>query len=280
MSKIKPLLDVNTIKLIKKIKSSRLARNMTQAELSEKANITQSYLAYIEKFERNPSLETINKISIALEEPSILDFMKQSVRQREHNRSINKLPVADYLPLSKEDVIWLNTTQEKTVYLPASTYKLINKFKDELYYAYFMSDDSLSPEINNNSLIIIQYVDIDPYNEEDYQKLLSLNGSFVAVVMNGSAYAFIRKIIISDYGNLADRKDRHPILFQAVNSYNYYSFKINQNEERGFTQFKINPLSDQSCDVQIMDIKGFDAFVIIGVVLFVIDEIQVGNILI
>lgn len=60
----------------KAIKLCRHQKEMNQADLSKKSNISLSYLCLIENNKRNVMLSTLNKISKALEVPqSILVFL-------------------------------------------------------------------------------------------------------------------------------------------------------------------------------------------------------------
>ncbi|WP_028488889.1 helix-turn-helix domain-containing protein [Thiothrix lacustris] len=58
------------------IKLCRTQKGYTQSKLSEKANISVSYLSLLEKGKRDPNLSTLQDISTALEVPtSILMFL-------------------------------------------------------------------------------------------------------------------------------------------------------------------------------------------------------------
>lgn len=58
------------------IKLCRTQKGYTQTQLSEKANISVSYLSLLEKSKRDPNLSTLQDISIALGIPvSILMFL-------------------------------------------------------------------------------------------------------------------------------------------------------------------------------------------------------------
>lgn len=63
MQKVEELIQ----ELAKNIKQARKNKNISQMKLSEMAEISQSYLANIEIGKYSPSLETIIKISLALE---------------------------------------------------------------------------------------------------------------------------------------------------------------------------------------------------------------------
>lgn len=51
----------------KKVRELRKARGFSQLELSEKVGIDRSYMGFLERGERNPSLEVITKIAKALD---------------------------------------------------------------------------------------------------------------------------------------------------------------------------------------------------------------------
>lgn len=58
------------------IKLCRTQKGYTQSQLSEKANISASYLSLLEKGKRDPNLSTLQDISTALDVPtSILMFL-------------------------------------------------------------------------------------------------------------------------------------------------------------------------------------------------------------
>lgn len=57
---------VTHLKIAKKLKSVRIAQNLTQLELAEKANISANYYAKVERGEAVPSLDTFGKIVKAL----------------------------------------------------------------------------------------------------------------------------------------------------------------------------------------------------------------------
>ncbi|OGL21741.1 hypothetical protein A2707_00070 [Candidatus Saccharibacteria bacterium RIFCSPHIGHO2_01_FULL_45_15] len=58
--------DEITKKVARKIKTARLTRNMTQAELAEKAGLSISFYAGVERAESTPSVETLAKLAKAL----------------------------------------------------------------------------------------------------------------------------------------------------------------------------------------------------------------------
>ena len=58
--------DKTTKEIAKKLKQARLAKGLTQFELADKAGIHSNAFAKIERAERNPSLETLEKLIKAL----------------------------------------------------------------------------------------------------------------------------------------------------------------------------------------------------------------------
>ena len=58
--------DREYAELGQRIRSMRLGRNWTQAELAEYAGLSPSYLAEVERGGRNPSMETILNLAAAL----------------------------------------------------------------------------------------------------------------------------------------------------------------------------------------------------------------------
>lgn len=61
-----------------KIKEFRKLKKLTQGQLSEKANISRSYLGDVENGRYNPSLDFLESISTALEIPMYLFFKETS----------------------------------------------------------------------------------------------------------------------------------------------------------------------------------------------------------
>ena len=57
---------VTHLKIAKKLKAVRIAKRLTQLQLSEKAGISANYYAKVERGEATPSLDTFAKIIKAL----------------------------------------------------------------------------------------------------------------------------------------------------------------------------------------------------------------------
>ena len=78
----------NLVKTIgERVRYFRLYRGFTQEELAEKANIHYTYIGGIERGERNISLETLNKITEALE-ISPTDLFAQNYLKKETDKTV------------------------------------------------------------------------------------------------------------------------------------------------------------------------------------------------
>lgn len=78
----------NLVKTIgERVRYFRLYRGFTQEELAEKANVHYTYIGGIERGERNISLETLNKITEALE-ISPTDLFEQNYLKKETDRTV------------------------------------------------------------------------------------------------------------------------------------------------------------------------------------------------
>lgn len=62
-------------KILKKVKTLRKQKNMTLKEMAEKTKLSEGFLSNIENCKRVPSLDTLDKIAIALR-IDIVDFFK------------------------------------------------------------------------------------------------------------------------------------------------------------------------------------------------------------
>lgn len=62
-------LSATHIKLGQKIKLLRVNANLTQEELAFKVGVDRSYMGFVERGEKNPTLMTIMKIAKALKTP-------------------------------------------------------------------------------------------------------------------------------------------------------------------------------------------------------------------
>lgn len=62
-------------KILKNVKTLRKQKNMTLSEIAQKTKLSVGFLSNIENCKRTPSLDTLDKIAIALE-IDIVDFFK------------------------------------------------------------------------------------------------------------------------------------------------------------------------------------------------------------
>ena len=60
----------------KHLKSLRISRNLSQAELAFKGEFDRNYIGMLERGERNPSLKNLKRLAVALEItlPELLNF--------------------------------------------------------------------------------------------------------------------------------------------------------------------------------------------------------------
>jgi len=78
----------NLVKTIgERVRYFRLYRGFTQEELAEKANVHYTYIGGIERGERNISLETLNKITEALE-ISPTDLFEHNYLKKETDKTV------------------------------------------------------------------------------------------------------------------------------------------------------------------------------------------------
>lgn len=60
-------IDAEVSQIIDRIRETRIRQSLSQLELAEKANISQSFLASLESGKKSPSVETILKLAYALD---------------------------------------------------------------------------------------------------------------------------------------------------------------------------------------------------------------------
>lgn len=76
----------------KQLRALRTSRKMSQEELAFKAGISAAHLGQIERAEKNPTLETVGKLSDALEITlSELFAFEQSTAQTENDTTLAKI---------------------------------------------------------------------------------------------------------------------------------------------------------------------------------------------
>jgi len=91
----------------KKIRQLRLARfgpKLTQESLSERAKISVSFLSMIERGERSPHLETLQRIAAALEVPMVELFAFEETQEKVEPLFRPLIEACRKQSLSKRDV--------------------------------------------------------------------------------------------------------------------------------------------------------------------------------
>lgn len=73
----------------KVIKEARLEKGYSQSELAQKTGISNSYLSQIESEKQDPSLETMEQLSAALDVPTYILFFK-AIQEENIQNSDNK----------------------------------------------------------------------------------------------------------------------------------------------------------------------------------------------
>lgn len=85
-----------------RIRELRNERHMSQEELSFKAGISPAHLGQIERALKNPTIDTIAKISAALDIPAAALFSTESVSSSAQNAIIGKIN-AQLLSMSEDE---------------------------------------------------------------------------------------------------------------------------------------------------------------------------------
>lgn len=85
-----------------RIRELRTQRHMSQEELSFKAGISPAHLGQIERALKNPTIDTIAKISVALDIPIADLFTMDAVATTPHNATLGKID-AQLLSMSEEE---------------------------------------------------------------------------------------------------------------------------------------------------------------------------------
>lgn len=106
----------NNIKVIRK------SKNMTQEELAEKCGLQTSYLAGVERGERNITLQTLEKILMGLEEvpKNIFNFEGLNLNQEDFKKKELSVLLQNLIQDKKENEIRLILNIAKEVF---NTYK-------------------------------------------------------------------------------------------------------------------------------------------------------------
>jgi transcriptional regulator with XRE-family HTH domain len=84
------------------IKFFRKKAKMTQVELAEKANISRSYLADVERNRYNPSFETLKAIASALNVPISSLIGEEDAKNSNHDTQLPELTEKDERDIAKD----------------------------------------------------------------------------------------------------------------------------------------------------------------------------------
>ncbi len=251
----KILLSHRQIDIIKNIREKRKELGITQKELGEKVKLSQSYIATIENFEQFPSDESLKKILEILN-------IKYLGLPKITSRNIDKIPLSDNLIFNKNDAIILNNNMKNTVILSKRIKTTItnNDTPDKLYYAYYLKDDSLYPEIKKDDLVIVEFQEVDVY--EKYDNLKSVN-SYVVAVNDTETELVIRRLTSPKFK--VNYSEVYPLVLHSINP-DYYSYELYKGG--GYSKFKIDINTKKPYDIQADN----DKWHIKGLVLFAIEE--------
>jgi transcriptional regulator with XRE-family HTH domain len=246
------------------IKEIRKDKNISQVELAKKLNTTQSYIAQVESGNRKLSQKSLQKIFKALNVPDdeILSILS------DENFKLVKL--SEFIIRNKKDLKNLS----EHIFLPYRlSYELVF-IKRELsaidkepeFYAYIMPDDSMSPEINEDDILIIHFLDFDFLSENSYLVLDS--NPFVTVVIKENTgidvvdeeSGYIRKAA------LINLTDDFPI--SSLNSINPEHESFIVESEKKYTKFKRDNTTGKMTGI----VDKFGEVQIKGIVVAVIKE--------
>ncbi len=79
----------------KVIKEARLEKGYSQSELAQKTGISNSYLSQIESEKQDPSLETMEQLSTALDVPTYILFFKamqeENIQNPDNKRFVREI---------------------------------------------------------------------------------------------------------------------------------------------------------------------------------------------
>ena len=160
--KYKAQLTQKEIFAIDLIKRSRKNKGISQYQLADKVNISQSLIAQIENGWKKPDEEILNKIF------KVLDINLGDLSNLTEDKSLMPIiKLTEYLITDKAELSKLSDSN--SLFITPKILKKIQENPDiiENIYGYIMPDNSMSPEIKKGDIIIIQYLNIDLYKTPD-----------------------------------------------------------------------------------------------------------------
>ena len=159
---------------IKKIKEVRISKNISQADLANKTDVSRLTIVEFENFKRKPSDKLLKKF-INIFNDEYLNKLSNSIKQEREDQEKNidysgyefkPVPISNEIITSKTDIKNL-TNNKAVVFIPGKIAEVISKMKD--VYAYKMPDNSMSPEFKKGDFAIIKYIEnIKPKDIEDF----------------------------------------------------------------------------------------------------------------
>ena len=152
MKRKNPKLSFLEIKLIKKIIEVRKTFGLSQEDVAKRAGVSRGFIAQFETFRQKPSEDIIKKISRGLNYIGIIDEYEK----------INKLQISNYIPVIPIlEHICTNSSdlqnQSGLFVVPEKISQIVEAIPG--IYVYEIKDDSLSPDINKDDILIIKYFD-------------------------------------------------------------------------------------------------------------------------
>lgn len=89
----------------KRVKNIRMSKNLSQEKLAELSGLHSTYIGQIERGEKNPTIESIYKISVGLD-ISLSDFFK----------NVSKKSVKNYADEIYNEMLSLSVKKQKKIY--------------------------------------------------------------------------------------------------------------------------------------------------------------------
>ena len=154
MKRKNPDLSFLEIKLIKKIIEVRKTFGLSQEDVAKQAGVSRGFIAQFETFRQKPSKDIIKKISRGLNYIGIIDeYEKINQDKLQISNYLSVIPILEYICTNSS-----NLQQHSGLFVVPEK---ISQFTDTIpgIYVYEIKDDSLSPDINKDDILIIKYFD-------------------------------------------------------------------------------------------------------------------------
>lgn len=260
--KYKAQLTQKEIFAIDLIKRSRKNKGISQYQLADKVNISQSLIAQIENGWKKPDEEILNKIF------KVLDINLGDLSNLTEDKSLMPIiKLTEYLITDKAELSKLSNSN--SLFITPKILKKIQENPDiiENIYGYIMPDNSMSPEIKKEDIIIIQYLNIDLYKTPDDG--IYLDNTILAFIDNKSK-EYIRKfnINVEYFFDSADGENIDTKKVYTLNPLNPKLFAYDIYNDKTYIEFERDPYTGSK--INILNKKG--EFKVIGKVIAAISE--------